>query len=63
MRIRLVGARLFHAEGRTDRETNMTTLVIFYFFNCFKNAHTELPGIVMSIRLHASGQFPPDGFS
>jgi hypothetical protein len=62
MKTRLVGARLFHAEGRTDRETNTTTLVVFYFFNWFKNAHTELPGI-MSVRLHASGQLPPDGFS
>jgi len=29
MKIRPVGSRLFHAEGRTDRETNMTTLVFF----------------------------------
>jgi len=29
MKIRPVRPRLLHAEGRTDRETNMTTLVVF----------------------------------
>jgi hypothetical protein len=61
MKIRPVGPRLFHEEGQTDRETNMTTLV--FFFNWFKNAHAGLPGIIISVRLHASGQLPPDAFS
>jgi len=28
MKIRPVGAKLFHADGRTDRETHMTKLIV-----------------------------------
>jgi hypothetical protein len=31
MKIRPVGTELFHADGQTDRQTDMTKLVVFFF--------------------------------
>jgi len=36
MKIRPVGAELFHVDGRTDRQTQMTTLIVT--FHNFANA-------------------------
>jgi Fe-S-cluster formation regulator IscX/YfhJ len=36
MKIRPVGAELFHADGRTDRQTDMTKLIVA--FSNFANA-------------------------
>jgi hypothetical protein len=36
MKIRSVGAKLFHADGQTDRQTDMTKLIVA--FRNFANA-------------------------
>jgi hypothetical protein len=46
MTIRPVGAELFHAEGRTDRQTDMTKLIVAFrnFANAPKEKHAEASG-------------------
>jgi hypothetical protein len=39
MKIRLVGAEIFHTDGRTDRETRMTKLIVV--FRNFSNSPTN----------------------
>jgi hypothetical protein len=39
MKIRPVGAALFHADGRTDRQTDMTNLIVA--FRNFANASNK----------------------
>ena len=40
MKIRLVGAELLHADGRTDRETD--TMQLMFAFRSFANAPKKL---------------------
>jgi hypothetical protein len=41
MKIRPVGGELFHADGRTDRQTDMTKLIVA--FRNFVNAPKNVP--------------------
>jgi len=37
MKIRPVGAELFHADGRTDGQTEVRKLIIVFFYNFAKS--------------------------
>jgi len=43
MKIRLVGAEVFYEDGRTDRQTDMTKLIVAFrsFANAPKNSREE----------------------
>ena len=45
VKIRSVGAELFHADGRTDRQTDMTKLIVTFriFANTLTNGNTLNP--------------------
>jgi hypothetical protein len=46
VKIHPVGAELFHADGRTDRQTDMTKLI-----SAFRN-FTKTPKIQINVALH-----------
>ena len=50
MKIRPVGAELFHMDGRTDRETGMTKLIVAFrnFVKAPKNRYGELCLLVLA---------------
>jgi hypothetical protein len=59
IKIRLVGAELFNEDGRTDRQTGMTKLVIVFrnFANAQKEETALLPGrgLVLAETLDPAG--------